>query len=72
MITEKIDTAIAELGALAHQVSPEVWERLRLVGLQIQGIRDIAAVLEIATLALPVVIADRQGGAHAGQASQVQ
>lgn len=56
MLTEKIDTAVDEIGALGHKVSPEVWERLRLIRLQLQGIREIAGNLEMAAIVAQVAL----------------
>lgn len=72
MIAEKIDTAIAELGALGHQVSPEVWEKLRCIMLHLQGTKEIAGGLEVAALALPMLIADQEKQLAAGRLAPVQ
>lgn len=72
MIAEKIDTAIAELGALGHQVSPEVWEKLRCIMLHLQGTKEIVGGLEVAAIALPMLIKVREQEVREGHLVTIQ
>jgi len=72
MIREKLDAAIVQLGALGHEVSPEVWAKLRATIEHLQGLKEIAGSLEIAAIALPMLIADKEKQLAAGRVAPVQ
>ncbi|EMG37329.1 hypothetical protein PCS_01841 [Desulfocurvibacter africanus PCS] len=71
MITDKIDTAIMELNALAGQVPPQLWEKLRCISLHLQGTRSVASNLEVAVIALPMLMLERWAS-HDGQAAKIR